>query len=824
MYRRSVATRVGSRVSLMPMLITGIVAIGIVLASGVPMYAGGPEYVAGFSYFNPSVMGQPLTWTGGQVNYFTDQGDLSPILPNAAANALVANSFLQWSAVSTANVVASNGGELAEDVSGSNIAVNASGIVTAPTDITPSATEDPVGIVYDYDGTVTDALLGNGAGAASQCFWNAVYGGDDNFSTGANFLHALVVINGQCALQTSQLTEIEYRLVRVLGSVLGLGWSQLNLNVITGDPRPTAADFAGFPVMHFTDPITCVPITVCYANPYQLAPDDTAALSRLYPLQQEPGTARLYGSVYFSNHTSGEGQAMQGVNVVARWVDPSTQLPSDQYSASSVSGFLFTGNEGNPITGLTDPLGNAYSEFGSDNQGVEGFFDLGELPIPNGASTAQYQLSIETLDPAWSAGVSPYVGSQVFPSGSFQPMIVSVSAGGEVQQNIQMSGSAQAVPSWSTAESWSEPATVPAAGDWIGSLSGYGDVGYFLIQAQANRTLSVAVTALDEASAPTENKAEPVVGIWTLGDAQGTVPPAFTASPFNSETFATSRLDAQILTSNSFIVGISDLRGDGRPDYWYHAHILYGDSVVPARLPVSGGGVLLEGTGFAPGLNISIGSNNASLIASDASQMMVTAQPQGDGIQNVMITDPVSGAFSTMTGVLTFGAAVTDQIQLLQGSNPPTPVGTQAVNPMSVRVVAADGVTPVWGATLGWSSSNSVGLSACGGASSCSVTTDQSGDASTLLTPAAPGVATITATIAPGVFNPSQAVSGTLSANTSSSSIGVATPYLWIAQGATLGGTHHYACGRKRRAAEWGHGELHDCARERILKFGERRH
>ena len=67
--------------------------------------------------------------------------------------------------------------------------------------------------------------------------------------------------------------------------------------------------------------------------------------------------------------------------------------------ASSVSGFLFTGNAGNPITGLHDPLGNPYSEFGSNDQTLEGFFDLGGLPIPNGASTAQYQLSVEALDP-----------------------------------------------------------------------------------------------------------------------------------------------------------------------------------------------------------------------------------------------------------------------------------------------------------------------------------------------------------------------------------------------------------------------------------------
>ena len=127
-------------------------------------------------------------------------------------------------------------------MNGSNIAVDSAGAVTAPADITPSATQTPVGIVYDFDGTVTDALLGAGAGATSQCFWNAVYGGVDNFAVTANFLHALVVINGQCALQSSQLTDVEYRLVRVLGGVLGLGWSQMNLNVIT---RQSASDARG---------------------------------------------------------------------------------------------------------------------------------------------------------------------------------------------------------------------------------------------------------------------------------------------------------------------------------------------------------------------------------------------------------------------------------------------------------------------------------------------------------------------------------------------------------------------------------------------------
>jgi hypothetical protein len=311
-------------------------------------------------------------------------------------------------------------------------------------------------------------------------------------------------------------------------------------------------------------------------------------------------------------------------------------------------------------------------------------------------------------------------------------------------------------------------------------------VGYFLIAAQANRTLSVAVTALDETSAPSESKTEPVVGIWTLGDPEGTAPPAFTPAPFNSATFGMSRLDAQVLISNSFIIGIAHLRGDGRPDYHYHAHVLYGDSAIPPRLPVSGGATTLQGTGFAPGLAVTAGTLSVPLLATNASQMRVAVPAQSDGLQTITINDPVSGAFSIMTNVLTFGAASTDHLVLVLGSNPPTPVGTQATNPVTVRVLASDGVTPVDGATVGWTTTNGATLSICGGASSCSQISDESGIASTRVTPAAAGNAVITATLAPGVYSPAQSVAATMTATSSSSDIGVTTPYLWIAQGASI--------------------------------------
>lgn len=240
------------------------------------------------------------------------------------------------------------------------------GTLSEPADIQPGAVGTPLGIVYDYDGTVTDALLGSGAGDASQCFSNAAFGGVDNFGTDAYFLHALVVMNGQCALQSSQLPDLEYHFLRVLGTVFGLGWSQLNLNVITGNPTsPTADDYAGFPLMHDIEPLDCVPLTFCYPNPTQVASDDQAAISRLYPVTAAnqssfPGSqifsatsARIFGSVYFVDPSGSSTVGMQGVNVLARWIDPSTGFPSGQFAVSSVSGFPFNEMKATPSPAST---------------------------------------------------------------------------------------------------------------------------------------------------------------------------------------------------------------------------------------------------------------------------------------------------------------------------------------------------------------------------------------------------------------------------------------------------------------------------------------
>jgi len=762
-----------------------ILAVVVLLTSGsVASLAGGPAFVAGSGY-NLGVEGQALIWANGSVQYFTDQGDLSPILTGSQADALVATAFSTWTSISGVALTATQGGHLAEDVNGSDIETNGFGVVTAPADISSSATGTPVGIVYDYDGTVTDALLGDGAGDLSDCFTNAVYGEPDNFSASGNIVHSLVVINGICAATSAQLPDVQYRLVRVLARTLGVGWSQANVNVVTRQPPPDSDDFAGFPVMHFIDPISCVPIGACFPNAAVPKMDDMDSLMRLYPGGNAQPAGRIYGGLYFTDVSGNAAQPMQGVNVVARLMV--SGIPSEQYVVTSASGFAFCGNAGNIIDGYVDENGLPYNRWGSDDPSLEGFFDLGELMIPPGQTIAQYQLSVEALDPYWSSGVESYAPTQVAPSGSFAPVVVTVTNGSNAERDILMLQSeiAQAHPG--SGSTYANPGALPQGGAWGSWIAGYGSTDFFQFAVQANRTASVAVMALDETGAPTETKLLPVIGIWQLSDESGNPAPAATPSAFNSPVFGLSRLDAQFTATDTYRLAVADYRGDGRPDYFYQAHLLYSDTVTPARLSLAGGVATLSGTGFSPELLVTAGSNNASTLSASASQIQA-AMPAGlqDGLATIQVMDAVSGAFSQMIGALTYGALASDRLLLLQGTEPFTPVGAAAANELRVRVVAADGVTPVNGATVAWGATNGLQFSACNGASSCSVLSDEVGESSSSVTPTATGASTITIAVAPASYSPPQAQQTTVVATSSTVDLVAVTPTRWIGQGATI--------------------------------------
>jgi hypothetical protein len=766
----------------------------LVLLAPRAAHAGGPRYVAGASYFDPAAKGAPLTWAQGTVSYYTDQGDLSPALRNTDANSFVDDAFSHWTSIPTAALTATRAGQLAEDVSGTNVTVNGDGTLNLPTDIRSSATDKPIAVIYDQDGSVVSAFLGAGAGDFSMCFSNAVIGGADNFSSDAHISHALIIINGNCAAGSSQFDDVKYRLVREIGQVIGLDWSQLNLNVITRNPIPTSDDFTGFPLMHYLDMISCQPITACYASADQPKRDDVAAISRLYPVTSEnqqdftgkqifgATTARIHGSLYFADAQGHAAQPMQGVNVIARWVDPATNQPSRARAYSTISGALFRGNAGNPITGDTDALGQRYDRFGSDDTTLEGFFDLAGLEIPSGSTIAQYQLTVEPIDTNWSYAAGPYQPWQVLPSGNLAAVTVTVSLGGDAEQDLVMHSSAILTPRWGSISTWDSPAPVSPNGEWMGMLGTYGKTDYFQINAQQYRTLSVVATALDESGAPSELKARPVIGIWGMSDPQGSAPPAATV-PFDTGFFGTTRLTASLLATTSVRIGIADERGDGRPDFAYHARVLYADIATPTRvgmqLPT---GVALTGLGFAPGLTATVGDANAPIMALSGTQMVINVSPPiKDGTAGITLTDPATGATSTMVDTLTFGAGPNDTLVLIQGGNPSVPAGGETPNPIVMQVAGPSG-EPVPGATVVWSTTSGT-LSACNGATGCTVYSDDNGLVSTRLTVTAAGTITVTATLAPASYNPPQKLKTTVVGTSSSLDITLTSQYRWVAQG-----------------------------------------
>jgi hypothetical protein len=185
---------------------------------------------------------------------------------------------------------------------------------------------------------------------------------------------------------------------------------------------------------------------------------------------------------------------------------------------------------------------------------------------------------------------------------------------------------------------------------------------------------------------------------------------------------------------------------------------------------VAGGTPLaIVGYGFQANTGVTIGSVNVPPLAVSANQIFVTASAQADGVEDMAVIDPPTSASSILTGVVTYGAGPNDALSLVAGANPRTPVGGQAINPIRVQALASDGVTPVAGATVVFTSSPAADFApgagtplACNGSISCSLLTDQSGQASAYVTVLTPVAMTITAQLAPASYTSPQQVQTTL--------------------------------------------------------------
>ena len=773
--------------------VLGVLLTAAVLAAAPAAYAGGPKTVAGTSYFNPAVVGQPVTWADGQVNYYVDQGALNSSVSNQQATAMVDAAAAMWNAVRTAGVTLVDRGPLNEDVNGSNIIVSSSGGITAPSDLTPPATNYPVGVIYDADGSVIDAIFGATTSEPEACQNNGVYVWADNINPNATFAHAIIILNGRCATSPALDEMMSFELERAFGEVLGLGFSQVNPGAFTnGEPEGTL----GLPVMEPLSGACGASGGACIPNPAVLRYDDIAALNRLYPiaaanLASFPGkevtaanTISIKGTISFAN-----GYGMQGVNVVARPLDDNGN-PLYQYTVTAVSGVLFNGNHGNPVTGFTDAKGNPLTQWGSEDAAEQGSFDVSGIPLPPGVTAANYQVTFEAISPLYilENTVGPYADGQVEPSGTLKAIVLAALAAGSTRSlTVTAAGSAQAAYD-DAIGTQTQPQPMPATGMWCGRLSQVGQTDWFTFPVRGNRTFTVVTQALNESGMPSEAKAMPSIGVWDAFDAVGA--PAVGAAP-GLNGLATGETWLQVSASGDDIVriGVADLRGDGRPDYAYNGWVLYADTVSPARLPASGGTITIQGMGFRPDDTVLVGGQTALVVSISPTQITAIAPPAASGAtgsMNVEVEDePLFYASTIVIGGVSYDSGSGDALTLVTAPMNTVPTGV----PMPFTVTAlGSNLTPAGGVTVTYTVTSGAAVLGCGFAV-CTATTTGDGHATMNVTAVGGTWTVVMASLTNGSSLLAEFSGGTpptLTALTPQLSVAAGATFTWTVQGLAL--------------------------------------
>jgi IPT/TIG domain len=764
----------------------------ILLLAPVSLSAGGPKFVAGVSFFNPAVVGQPVHWAGGQVNYYVDQGSLTSGIDNQHATAMVDAAAALWSAVPTAGVTLVRKGSLNEDVNAVNV-VPGNQSIAQPSDVAPSAANYPLAVIYDADGAVLNAVFGAYTSDPTNCENNGVMAWIDNFNPDATIAHAVIVLNGRCATTPKLVSMMQFQLERAFGRVLGLDSSQVNPGALTnGEPQGTE----GWPVMQPLSGSCDSSGGTCIPDPATLRYDDMAALNRIYPITADnlpgfPGkvltaanTVSIDGSITFRT-----GIGMQGVNVVGRPLDANGN-PLYKYTVTFVSGACFNGKHGNPVTGWEDANGNPLTQWGSNDPLLQGYFDLRYMPLPPGMTTANYQITFETINPLYTYAVSvgPYIDGSPQPSGTLSPISVpNLSAGMAQTLAVNVADSATGARQ-DAISSEAAPRMLPASGLWTGRLSQVGQADWFNFPIRGNRTLTIVTEALDETGRPSNFKAMPVLGIWDAFAAPGAA--AVGAAPgLNGNSTGESWVQVTSAADDVVRLGIADVRGDGRPDYAYNGWVLYADTVVPPRLPASGGPIVIRGMGFHVVDTVKVGGQPAQVTSISPNEITAIAPPAAAGTTgsvDVEVDDlPVYYAIAIIGSGISYDSGTGDALTLVTAPANTVPIGV----PLPFTVTALGSSREhAGGVTVNYVVSSGNATLGCG-KTSCQVTASGDGTATMNVTAVDGAASVVTASLASGSSLQAHFSGGippVLSALTPPLSLAAGATVSWTAQALVL--------------------------------------
>jgi hypothetical protein len=369
----------------------GALCLALLLASGYCL-AGGPIAVSGRNALNP---GQAFRWdVTNSIRYTVDTGPLSvnpsgqTVISNSQGLARVKSLFQNWQKVPTTSISFTYAGPItASGLSGGDVRTIQD--FNAVKGSCNAGAQSPV--IFDANGSLLKALGLDPLviGFTSTCKLDSQAG---------RIQAALVLLNGQFQDGVNASTNFELSadqfdeaITHEMGHFSGLDHSQINVDLFQGGPAMCNTDeLAGLPLMF--------PVLFCQSRKSaglpMLSPDDVAWISKLYPnatFASNYGT--ISGFIFFSDGIT----QVQGVNVIARQVDdPSTPVDeSKRIAVSVVSGFLFTGNPGQALTGNN----TGGSLFGGRNPALIGYY---EIPVPAGTYTVQ----VENLNASFTGGSS----------------------------------------------------------------------------------------------------------------------------------------------------------------------------------------------------------------------------------------------------------------------------------------------------------------------------------------------------------------------------------------------------------------------------------
>lgn len=317
------------------------------------LLAGGPLLV--------NKNGKVVTWDPDKPVLFTpDKGDLG-LLSNSEAVQTTKDLFQLWEDVPTASITFNQDGQLPEDINGTNV-LNFLNNISG--DLSP--------IIFDDDGSVTDAIFGIGASAVTIGFagHQLFFQTDDDdvgiIASGRAVMNGLF-FDGLPNPSDLFLGDFRGTFAHEFGHFIGLVHSQINLeNLNINDPSNVPRMF---------------PVSI-EGMGETLHVDDLTSVSSLYPISSfENSTSVISGRIFLPDGIT----QLQGANVIARSVSNPKVV-----AVSSFSGFLHL-DQSNPDNG------------GSGDPALAGFYEI------RGLEPGDYIVSIEQVDPSFSGASS--VGS-----------------------------------------------------------------------------------------------------------------------------------------------------------------------------------------------------------------------------------------------------------------------------------------------------------------------------------------------------------------------------------------------------------------------------